>query len=265
MTLGVACLLKLVIWDPCYKTKVGGRLKRSWFYRLANRRSVKQGLFSLQCRRILGGRKLVHVRIATMKPPSLIFWQRKIGESRNSNPGILTTTFREGFMYTIFMPSLGKSSIFNRCSISSSLFDTVDGMWFSVKERDFLDLPFADVELSIEGDFAAGELTRTVLDFLHAGLALSGVSRVRLLLLTGVLSVDVIAGLINWYSWPKLRIFRPHGLQTRSEYCLESCTNGKPTSCKFRPTQPRRAPFVLMAWIDILMKNGLVLQDCFQI
>ena len=152
MTLAVACLLKLVIWDPCYKTKVGGRLKRSWFYRLANRRSVKQGLFSLQCRRILGGRKLVHVRIATMKPPSLIFWQRKIGESRNSNPGILTTTFPEGFMYTIFMPSLGKSSIFNRCSISSSLFDTVDGMWFSVKERDFLDLPFADVELSIEGD-----------------------------------------------------------------------------------------------------------------
>ena len=144
--------------------------------------------------------------------------------------GILTTTFPEGFMYTIFMPSLGKSSIFNRCSISSSLFDTVDGMWFSVKERDFLDLPFADVELSIEGDFAASELTRTVLDFLHAGLALSGVSRVRLLLLTGVLSVDVIAGLINWYSWPKLRIFRPHGLQTRSEYCLESCTSGKPTS-----------------------------------
>ena len=33
------------------------------FFRLNN---------SLQCRRILGGRKLVHVRIATMKPPSLI-------------------------------------------------------------------------------------------------------------------------------------------------------------------------------------------------
>ena len=40
---------------------------------------------SLQCRRILGGRKLVN-RIATMKPPSLILWQRKIGESSNINP-----------------------------------------------------------------------------------------------------------------------------------------------------------------------------------
>ena len=33
----------------------------------------------------MGGRKLVN-RIATMKPPSLILWQRKIGESRNNNP-----------------------------------------------------------------------------------------------------------------------------------------------------------------------------------
>ena len=42
-------------------------------------------MHSLQCRRILGGRKLVN-RIATMKPPSLSLWQRKIGESRNNNP-----------------------------------------------------------------------------------------------------------------------------------------------------------------------------------
>ena len=42
-------------------------------------------LSSLQCRRILGGRKLVN-RIDTMKPLSLILWQRKIGESRNSDP-----------------------------------------------------------------------------------------------------------------------------------------------------------------------------------
>ena len=40
---------------------------------------------NLQCRRILDGRKLVN-RITTMKPPSLILWQRKTGESRNSNP-----------------------------------------------------------------------------------------------------------------------------------------------------------------------------------
>ena len=54
------------------------------------------------------------------------------------------------------------------------------------KERDFLDLPLvADVEPS---DF----------DFLHAGLALSDLSRVCLLLLTGVLAVDVFAVLMNW-------------------------------------------------------------------
>ena len=54
------------------------------------------------------------------------------------------------------------------------------------KARDFLDLPLvADVEPS---DF----------DFLHAGLALSDVSRVCLLLLTGVLAVDVFAVLMNW-------------------------------------------------------------------
>ena len=45
------------------------------------------------------------------------------------------------------------------------------------------------MEPSIEGDFAARELTRTDFDFLHAGLALSDVSRVCLLVLTGVLAV----------------------------------------------------------------------------
>ena len=47
----------------------------------------------------------------------------------------------------------------------------------------------ADVEPSIDGDFAAHELTGTDFDFLQAGLALSGLSRVRLPLLTGVLAV----------------------------------------------------------------------------
>ena len=55
-------------------------LKRRWAFSLRLRKITG----SLQCRRILGGRKLV--RIATMKPPSLILWQRKIGESSNSNP-----------------------------------------------------------------------------------------------------------------------------------------------------------------------------------
>ena len=43
------------------------------------------------------------------------------------------------------------------------------------------------MEPSIEGDLAAHELTPTDFDFLHAGLALSDVSRVFLLLLTGYL------------------------------------------------------------------------------
>ena len=56
----------------------------------------------------------------------------------------------------------------------------------------------ANVEPSIEGDFAVRELTRTDFNFLHAGLALSNVSRVCLLLLTGVRAVDVFAVLMNW-------------------------------------------------------------------
>ena len=40
--------------------------------------------YSLQRRRILGGRNLVRVRIVVA--PSLILWQWKIGKSRNSNP-----------------------------------------------------------------------------------------------------------------------------------------------------------------------------------
>ena len=57
----------------------------------------------------------------------------------------------------------------------------------------------ADLEPSFEGDLAARELTRTDFDFLHAGLALSGVPSVCLVLLTGVYSsLDVIAALMNW-------------------------------------------------------------------
>ena len=82
------------------------------------------------------------------------------------------------------------------------------------KARDLLDLAG---EASLAGFFAAGELTRTDFDFLHDGLAFSGVARVRLLLCIGVSVKDVLAAFTNSYSCPKLRIFRPHGLQTRSE------------------------------------------------
>ena len=55
------------------------------------------------------------------------------------------------------------------------------------------------MEPSIEGDFAACELTRMDFDFLLAGLALSDVSTVYLLLfITGVLAVDVFAASMNW-------------------------------------------------------------------
>ena len=64
-------------------------------------------------------------------------------------------------------------------------------------ERLNLDL-VANVEPSIEGDLAARALTWTDFDFLHAGLALSDMSRVCLVLLTGLLAVDVIAALMNW-------------------------------------------------------------------
>ena len=54
------------------------------------------------------------------------------------------------------------------------------------------------MEPSIEGDFPARELTGTDFDFLHAGLALPGLSRVCFPLLNGALAVDVIAALMNW-------------------------------------------------------------------
>ena len=45
----------------------------------------------------------------------------------------------------------------------------------------------------------------------------------------GILAVDVFAVLMKWQNLPKIRIFRPHGLQTRSEYCIK-WTNGNPTT-----------------------------------
>ena len=67
-------------------------------------------------------------------------------------------------------------------------------MFSPAKARDFLD--FAG-ETSLNGVFPAGELIRTDLDFLHGGLAFSGVSRVLLLVLTGVDVATVAAFLTN--------------------------------------------------------------------
>ena len=62
---------------------------------------------------------------------------------------------------------------------------------------------------------AVGELTLTAFDFLHEGLAFSGVVSVRFVLLETDSNVGVITALTNSNNWPRLRIFRPHGLQTR--------------------------------------------------
>lgn len=67
-------------------------------------------------------------------------------------------------------------------------------MFLPAKARDFLD--FAG-ETSLNGVFPIGELIRTDLDFLHGGLAFSGMSRVLLLVLTGVDVVAVAALLTN--------------------------------------------------------------------
>ena len=64
--------------------------------------------------------------------------------------------------------------------------------------------------------------------FLHGGQALSGVSRFLLLVFTGV-DFIAVAFLTKWYNWPKFRILRPHGLQTRSENLELSCTKENPT------------------------------------
>jgi len=99
--------------------------------------------------------------------------------------------------YKIFRPSLGRFSIFSLQSISfsrSKEADEVFSIFSPVKARDFLD--FAG-ETSLNGVFPTGELIRPDLDFLHGGLAFSGVSRVLLLVLTGVDVVAVAAFLTN--------------------------------------------------------------------
>lgn len=51
----------------------------------------------------------------------------------------------------------------------------------------------------------------------------------RFVLLDTEFTVGVVPTLTNSNNWPRLRIFRPHGLQTRSEYVAGSCNNTNPT------------------------------------
>ena len=60
---------------------------------------------------------------------------------------------------------------------------------------------------SLNGVLPIRERTHTDFDFLHGGLALSGVSRFLLLVFTGV-DVVVVAFLTKWYNWPKFQILQ---------------------------------------------------------
>ena len=81
---------------------------------------------------------------------------------------------------------------------------------------------------SLNGVLPIRERTHTDFDFLHGGLALSGVSRFLLLVFTGV-DIVVVAFLTKWYNWPKFQILWPHGSQTWSENLKLSCTKENPT------------------------------------
>ena len=72
---------------------------------------------------------------------------------------------------------------------------------------------------SLNGVLPIRERTHTDFDFLHGGLALSGVSRFLLLVFTGV-DVVVVAFLTKWYNWPKFQTYghmgRKHDLKISS-------------------------------------------------
>ena len=129
-------------------------------------------------------------------------------------------------MNTIFTPSFGRSSTISWLSISFSCTKEVDAVFAVIsKARDSFDRlggTFPD------GVFSIGELTRTDFNFLRSGLALSGVLRFPLLVLTGE-DVVAVAFSTKWYHWPKFRVLRPHGLQTRYEDLEPSCTKENPT------------------------------------
>ena len=130
-------------------------------------------------------------------------------------------------MNTIFTTSFGRSSTFIWLSISLSCSNKADEVFTAFsKARDFFDRMRGGT--SLNGVLSIGERTRSDFDFPHGGLALSGVSRFLLLVFTGVDFVAV-AFLTKWYNWPKFRILRPHGLQTRSENLELPCTKENPT------------------------------------
>ena len=66
----------------------------------------------------------------------------------------------------------------------------------------------------------------------------------RFVLLETEFNVGVVPALTNSNNWPRLRIFRPHGLQTRSEYIAGSRNNTNPTRLQTSANTTPRLPFL---------------------
>ena len=64
----------------------------------------------------------------------------------------------------------------------------------------------------------------------------------RFVLLETEFNVGVVPALTNSNNWPRLRIFRPHGLQTRSEYIAGSRNNTNPTRLQTSANATPRLP-----------------------
>ena len=99
------------------------------------------------------------------------------------------------------------------------------------KARDLRDLAG---DASLAGFFAAGELTRIDFDFLHDGLAFSGVARVRFPLCIGVPVKYVLAAFTNSYSCPKLRISGHTGCRHDQKIAGNLARMAIQLDCKFR-------------------------------
>ena len=83
------------------------------------------------------------------------------------------TELRSFRAFEILYPVLKNQELQNHDPVCWAAHTRIGNVWEYPPPRD---LPLvADVVSWIEGDFAAGELTRTGFDFLHSGLALSEV------------------------------------------------------------------------------------------
>ena len=105
---------------------------------------------------------------------------------------------------------------------------------------------------SLNGVLPIRERTHTDFDFLHGGLALSGVSRFLLLVFTGVDVVVVARGTIglNFESYGHMGC--KHDLKISSYLALRKIQLDE----QFRSKQLQSTPSVLKVWKYFLMKRG---------